>query len=125
MKIASALIQCMMRTGNGWSRRGADDLEGSSWIGTVFIVSFPDPKLSSRTGICWGFNLWPNSGRLFFHDRSDGLDDHRSHLEGIAAIFDVMPTRNPIKISVDRPDVAIRILMDQQPHRPVQPGSRI
>jgi hypothetical protein len=32
MKIASALIQCMMRTGNGWSRRGAAD------FGAVFIV---------------------------------------------------------------------------------------
>src|SRR6516162_7993855 len=62
------------------------------------------------------FNLWLNSGRLFFDNRSDGLDDHRSHLESITAIFDVMPFRNPFEISVDRPDITIRILMDQQPH---------
>src|SRR5262249_52339241 len=120
MKIATALIQCMMRTGTGWSRRGADGLEGSNSIGAVFIVSFPDPNLSSSEAYwnCWVLNLW----QLFLHNRSNGLDDHRSHLEGIAAIFDVMPTRNPIKISVDRPDIATRFLMDQQPHRPVQPG---
>jgi hypothetical protein len=36
----------MMRTGHGCRRRGAAGLEGSSSIGAVFIVAFPDPKLS-------------------------------------------------------------------------------
>src|SRR6516164_1714436 len=43
------------------------------------------------------FSMWPSeksaaSEALFFLcARSDGLDDHQSHLEGLTAIFDVMP----------------------------------
>ena len=59
---------------------------------------------------------------FFLHARSDGLDDRRRHLEGIPPISDVVPVRNPIKIGIDRPDITIRILMDQQPHRLVQAG---
>ena len=62
---------------------------------------------------------------LFLHARSDGLDNHRSHLEGIPAIFDVVPASNPIEISIDGPDITIRILMNQQSHRPVQARIRI
>src|SRR6516162_4353377 len=50
---------------------------------------------------------------FFLHARSDGLDDRRRHLEGIPPISDVVPVRNPIKIGIDRPDITIRILMDQ------------
>src|SRR5215469_5856152 len=50
---------------------------------------------------------------FFLHARSDGLDDRRRHLEGIPPIYDVVPVRNPIKIGIDRPDINIRILMDQ------------
>jgi hypothetical protein len=38
-------------------------------------------------------------GLFFLHTRSNGLNDHRSHPEGITAIFDVVPSRNPIEIS--------------------------
>ena len=50
---------------------------------------------------------------LFLHARSDGLDDRRSHLEGSVPVFDAVPARNPIKIRINRPDIAIRILTDQ------------
>ena len=67
------------------------------------------------------FSMWPSaaaSEALFFlYARSDGLDDHQSHREGLTAIFDVMQTRNSIKISIDRPNITIRILIDQQAHR--------
>jgi hypothetical protein len=69
--------------------------------------------------VCGGdsryFSLWPSeksaaSEALFFlYARSDGLDDRQDHLEGLTAIFDVMPARNSIKISIDRPNITTHL----------------
>ena len=52
-------------------------------------------------------------------------DDFGGHLERRAAIFDVMTARDPSKIRIDRPDLALLVLGHQQAHGPIEPGVRV
>ena len=56
----------------------------------------------------------PAGSRLFgLHRRGDGSNHHGCHLESIVAVGDVMAVRDPGKIRVSGPDVALLILVHQ------------
>jgi len=56
------------------------------------------------------------------HARRDGGDHARCHLELILAVLDSVPPSDPVKISIGSPHLAFLALIDQKPHRPVEPG---
>src|SRR3982751_3295329 len=80
-------------------------------------VSTTRPETLAR-GI---LTLWLRSsvgGSFGRNRRSDGADHHGRHLELRGAIPDVVTLGDPFEIGPDRPNVAIVVLGQQQPHRP-------
>src|SRR5258705_5070086 len=57
--------------------------------------------------------------------RGDGVDNHGRHLELRDTVFDVVALGDPLEIGPHRPDLAVVVLREQQPDRPVQPGIRV
>src|SRR5438552_270781 len=57
--------------------------------------------------------------------RGDRLDHGGGHFELRDAIPDVVAPGDPFEIGPHCPEVAIVVLRQQQPHRPVEPGVRI
>src|SRR6266849_540903 len=54
--------------------------------------------------------------------RSDRTDNHGRHLELRGTIHDVVAPGDPLEIGPDRPYIAVVVLRQQQPDRPVEPG---
>src|SRR5205823_7331645 len=54
--------------------------------------------------------------------RRNRTDNHGRHLELRGTIPDVVPPGDPLEIGPDRPHIAVVVLRQQQPDRPVEPG---
>src|SRR5215813_14189686 len=91
------------------------------------LIGLPLRSNAGRPRACRGLSEWlPAPKPSFRCDRgSDGFDHHGGHVELRDAIPDVVPPRDPFEIGPHRPDIAIVILGQEQPHRPVQPGIRV